>query len=116
MPTTASNATGHVTDLGIALPRYHRRFPTGDKPSWPRLEVFSLARLARAVDQSRRKYGVVIRNVPMAAPTPAAMRRIDAPGTPRRIATMPATTSAARSVARKYRDEMPRPSATPART
>src|SRR5262245_36874304 len=116
MPTTASNANGHVSDLGIASPRYQRRFPTGDRPSWPRLEVFSLARLARVLDQSSRKYGVVTANVATAAPTPAARRRIDAPATWRRIAMTPATTSAARSVTRKYREEIPRPSTTPART
>src|SRR5438128_3552363 len=59
MPTTASSATGHEITLGIASLRYHQRLPAGERPSWPTCEPFSFVRLARAADQSRRKYGVV---------------------------------------------------------
>src|SRR5260370_1366871 len=101
MPTTASSATGHEITLGIEFARYHRRLPSGERPLWPTGEAFSFVRLARAVDQSSRKYGVVNTNATTAAPTPAAMPRTDAPGTSRRRATMPAVTNAARRVTRK---------------
>src|SRR6266542_2829254 len=89
------------SDRGGELPRYQRRFPRGERPSCPTLLPFSAARLCRAVVQSRKKYGVVTTNVVIAAPTPAAMPRTDAPGTRRRSAIIPATTSTGSRVTRK---------------